>query len=145
MNREQASVLSPARAVVLHELRPSEPSSTVAAAIAEIRSNHSAAIMIEARRHRDSADVVRAIAATAAEIITATGVRRLFVTGGETAFALCEVLGVPTLAFNAEIEPGLSLSSAGSSTGRRWFAIKPGGFGDANTWVRAWDALQWVR
>ena len=23
-----------------------------------------------------------------------------------------------------------------------WFAIKPGGFGDAQTWGRAWDALQ---
>ena len=144
-NREQAATLHLARGVRWHEMRPGLLSVATGAAIAEIRNRQGAALLIESERHPDSADVVRSIAAAVAEVLTATAVRRFFVTGGETAFALCLLLGVTSLTFRAEIEPGLSLSSAETASGRVWFAIKPGGFGDANTWVRAWDALQQTR
>jgi uncharacterized protein YgbK (DUF1537 family) len=141
-NREQAAALSIARGVPWRELRPGAPSAATGAAIADIRNHQGAALLIEEQRHGDSADVVRSIAFAVAEVLSETAVRRVFVTGGETAFALCSLLGVTTLSFQAEIESGLSLSSAETPGGRSWFAIKPGGFGDAMTWVRAWDALQ---
>ena len=81
------------------------------------------------------------IAKTAAAILAETGVRRIFVTGGETAFALCRALHVSALTFWAEIEAGLSISGAECAQGSLVFAVKPGGFGDAETWVRAWDTL----
>jgi uncharacterized protein YgbK (DUF1537 family) len=141
-NREQAAALSIARGVPWRELRPGAPSAATGAAIADIRNHQGAALLIEEQRHGDSADVVRSIAFAVAEVLSETAVRRVFVTGGETAFALCSLLGVTTLSFQAEIESGLSLSAAETPGGRSWFAIKPGGFGDAMTWVRAWDALQ---
>jgi uncharacterized protein YgbK (DUF1537 family) len=141
-NREQATMLARLRDVPVHELRMDAPSAAAGAAIADLRANRGAAILIEEQRHGDSAHVVRAIAAAAQDVLQATGVRRVFVTGGETAFALCRRLGISTLEFCAEIEAGLSVSRAEDVGGARLFAIKPGGFGDAHTWVRAWDALQ---
>jgi 4-hydroxythreonine-4-phosphate dehydrogenase len=67
------------------------------------------------------------------------------VTGGETAFALATALGISALELVAEIEAGLVLARSGEGANRRWWAVKPGGFGDAETWVRAWDALDDVR
>ena len=44
--------------------------------------------------------------------------------------------------FHAEIEAGLSVSlSRAGLRGAMLWAIKPGGFGDDRTWIRAWDAL----
>jgi uncharacterized protein YgbK (DUF1537 family) len=140
-NREQAAMLARSRGVAVHELRLDAPSKAAAAAIADLRANRGAAILVEEQRHPDSAIVVAAIAAAAEQVLKATGLRRVFVTGGETAFALGQRLRVSTFTFGAEIEAGLSVSRAGHADGALLFAIKPGGFGDEQTWVRAWDAL----
>jgi uncharacterized protein YgbK (DUF1537 family) len=66
----------------------------------------------------------------------------MFVTGGETAFALAGALGITAFEFLAEIEAGLALARSGDVEARRWWAVKPGGFGDIETWVRAFDALR---
>lgn len=139
-NRAQAAVLARERGVAIHELRVDRPAVGVDAALADFRANRGAAIIIEERRGR-SAEVIRTIVVSVAQIVKETKVSRVFVTGGETAFALCNALEISTLAFSAEIETGLSLSRAGNASGAVWLAIKPGGFGDAHTWVRAWDAL----
>ncbi|HUR59359.1 MAG TPA: nucleotide-binding domain containing protein, partial [Opitutaceae bacterium] len=83
-----------------------------------------------------------AIAAAAGEVVGLTRTRRIFATGGETAFALCRALGISALTYSSELEPGLSLSRATIKAGDIQFAIKPGGFGDDYTWERAWRALQ---
>jgi uncharacterized protein YgbK (DUF1537 family) len=77
----------------------------------------------------------------AKRILETTRIARVFATGGETAFALCAALEITAFTYQAEIEPGLSLSRTRRRQGTLAFAIKPGGFGDDRTWVRAWDAL----
>ena len=141
-NREQAAALRRVEEVPAFEFRLDDPKTTVAAAIAELRAGRSAAVVVEAARHRDSRHVVHAVAAAAAAIIDAVHAQRIFVTGGETAFALCRQLGVEALSFIAELESGLSLSTAETSRGQLRFAIKPGGFGDEQTWIRACSGLR---
>jgi uncharacterized protein YgbK (DUF1537 family) len=139
-NRAQAAVLARERGVAIHELRVDQPEVVVDAVRADFGANRGAAIVIEEHRGK-SAEVIGAIVASVAQIVKDTKVGRVFVTGGETAFALCNALEFSALAFSAEIEPGLSLSRTENASGEVWLAIKPGGFGDARTWVRAWDAL----
>lgn len=140
-NRAQAAMLARERRVPVHEFAAARPAGAIAAATASLRSNRGASLIVEETR-RDSATVLAALAAASKEIITAIGVRRIFVTGGETAFALCAALGITALEIVAELESGLSLSGALSAGHPLLFAIKPGGFGGPDTWVRAWDALQ---
>jgi uncharacterized protein YgbK (DUF1537 family) len=140
-NRVQAATLARERGVPVHELSVTEPAAAIAAACARLRAGDGASLVIESAR-RDSAEVLRALAAAAHEIIATAGVRRVFATGGETAYALCGALGISAFDFAAEIESGLSLSCAATNRGPLRFAIKPGGFGTPGTWVRAWDALR---
>jgi uncharacterized protein YgbK (DUF1537 family) len=141
-NREQAAALVQVEEVDLLELRFNDAASLVAISTKELRAGRSVAILVEARRHADSREVVQAVAATAAAILDAVDVQRIFVTGGETAFALCRQLEVNSLSFVDELEPGLSLSVAKTPRGKLMFAIKPGGFGDRQTWIRAWAGLR---
>jgi uncharacterized protein YgbK (DUF1537 family) len=86
---------------------------------------------------------LRSLIDVGAQIVAATGVRQVFATGGETAFGLCRALGIGALTFAREIESGHSLSRGTTIAGLEiQFAIKPGGFGDDRTWVRARDALR---
>lgn len=140
-NRLQAAALTRERGVPVHVLTLAEPAAASAAAIASLRATGGASLLFEETRH-ESARVLPVITAAAREIIATTGTRRIFATGGETAFALCGALGISTLAFDAELEPGLSLSRNEPPGESRLLAIKPGGFGTAATWVRAWDALR---
>ena len=141
-NREQAAELERRHGVPVVELAPAAPAPAIAAAVSNIRARGAAAVTVEAARG-DSAAVLRSVAGAAAEVVRATGVQRLFVTGGETAFALAREMGVSSLRFLREIEPGLSLSRAEPTHAPALhLAIKPGGFGDGETWVRAWDALR---
>jgi uncharacterized protein YgbK (DUF1537 family) len=140
-NRTQAETLWRERRVPVHELRLAEPAAAVAAVSGSLRSGPGASLLVEAARG-DSAAVLRTLTGAAAAIIAATGANRIFATGGETAFALCGALGIATLEFEAELEPGLSLSRARTARGDMRFAIKPGGFGTAGTWVRAWEEMQ---
>ena len=140
LNRTQAARLARDHNVTLHVM--SGDGTAINASMEKaLRAQKTAILMMEERRG-DSALLVQALTKAAADLIGVTGCSRLFVTGGETAFALCSRLGIDGLQFQAEIEPGLSLSFARDRNGPVWLAVKPGGFGDGQTWVRAWDALQ---
>lgn len=139
-NRAQAAVLMRERGVPRHELSLADAAGAVARSVASIRAGGGASLLMEEGRG-DSGRVVRTLAQATAAIVRETNVSRVFVTGGETAFAICSALGIRALEFVREIESGLSLSRAPAPVDTL-LAIKPGGFGDAHTWVRAWDALR---
>lgn len=140
-NRAQAQRLADAAGVPLHEVGVSDPQAAGAKARDSLRRAGAAALLVEARRTASTAALAAICAAARAAMEEGT-VTRIFVTGGETAHALCGALGIATLEFVGEIEAGMSLSK-GRGTGRTVaFAIKPGGFGDAQTWLRAWEALR---
>jgi uncharacterized protein YgbK (DUF1537 family) len=142
-NRVQAAHLAATRGVTTQVLpvTPAAADSAIAAVIAQLQSTGAASLLVEEPRH-DSTAVLRAVTTAAAAIRTATGVARWFVTGGETAFACCAALGIRRLDYLAELEPGLSLSRAATAHGPLLLANKPGGFGTADAWVHAWDALR---
>jgi 4-hydroxythreonine-4-phosphate dehydrogenase len=70
------------------------------------------------------ADVVGPLAATFAGV---------FLSGGETARAVLDLLGVDALAIEAELEPGTVLST--TATGQV-VITRPGSFGDADSLIR---------
>jgi uncharacterized protein YgbK (DUF1537 family) len=139
-NRAQAASLARERGVPLHTLHLSDPEPLVAAVIESLQTRGGAILLVEEARH-DSATVLRTLTTVAVRILAATKTDRLFATGGETAFALCGALGISTLTFQDEIEPGLALARAGSGLHPMLLAVKPGGFGTGATWIRAWDRL----
>ncbi|MFY8103642.1 MAG: four-carbon acid sugar kinase family protein [Ramlibacter sp.] len=57
-------------------------------------------------------------------------------TGGETARALCDVLGMEHLQVLGQLEPGISLARLPGPRRPRYLAIKSGSFGDPDTLVR---------
>ena len=68
----------------------------------------------------------------------------LVATGGETAAAVLRAFGVTALELVTEVEPGLPLSLA-SGAWRGPVVTKAGTFGDADSLVRAVEALEGVR
>ncbi len=140
-NRTAAARLTREHGVPVYALQAGDPGPAIAAAIASLRTGGAAGLLVEATR-RDSALLLREFVLAAHAIITATGTARIFATGGETAFALCGTLGVSALEFHAELESGLSLSRGATPRGPLLLAIKPGGFGTPETWVRAWAGLK---
>lgn len=144
LNREQSSRLAREHGVPVHEVRPADGGPAIQAAISSVRARGAAALLLETPR-TDSMVALAAIAAAATRVITEGGVRRVFVTGGETAFALGGLLGIAALRFLREVEPGLSISRGEAALGAMLLAVKPGGFGDAQTWIRAWTELRRAR
>ncbi|HVU23220.1 MAG TPA: four-carbon acid sugar kinase family protein [Opitutus sp.] len=140
LNRTQADRLGRERGVRVHELLVAGPQIAVAAATADLHGERSAALLVQVARV-DRAEALQASVAAAVQLCTTAGVRRVFVTGGETAFGLCQALGIGRLDFLGEIEPGVSVSAGESRLGPMLLAVKPGGFGDAETWVRVFDRL----
>lgn len=142
-NHAQAERLTQARGVRVHELPigGAGAEAAIAAVIATLEARGGASLLVEEKRH-DSATALQIVTTAAVAIRAATGGARLFVTGGETAFAVCAALGVRRLDYLAELEPGLSLARAGSPQGPLLLANKPGGFGSIEAWIRAWDALR---
>ena len=140
-NQAQAARAQQERGLAVCGLQVADPAAGIRATIAALRENAAVALHLEARR-ADSAAALQAIATAAARVIRAAAVRRVFVTGGETAGALCHQLGISSLEFRDEIEPGLGLSRAEMPDGAILLAVKPGGFGDARTWMRACDGLR---
>lgn len=139
-NRRQAAELARTLGAVIRELRVEDVDGAVRAAVGDLAQRKAALVMVEERR-RDSAAILRAAAGAGARVLADSGARDIFATGGETAFALCLELGISSLVFAAEIEPGLSVSVGEARGESVRLAVKPGGFGDAETWVRAWRAL----
>lgn len=135
-NREQAQWLAREEGIPVHEVVIANPGASVVAAIRSVRTGGAATLLVESARGENRA-ALAAISGAARQVIDATGAKRVFVTGGETAFELCQALGISALLFRAELEPGLSLSWAKTGAGDVLFAVKPGGFGDALTWGRA--------
>jgi D-threonate/D-erythronate kinase len=141
-NHVQAERLNQERGIRVFGLVPGEEATCVRNAVSAIQDHRAAAVIVDERR-RESSIVLRSVAGVAAQIVGASGVRHVFATGGETAFALCRALGIGALTFEREIESGQSLSRGTTMDGCEIrFAIKPGGFGDDHTWVRGWRALQ---
>jgi uncharacterized protein YgbK (DUF1537 family) len=140
-NRTQIDCLARTRGVPVHELTLADPMAVVGGLVASLRRSHAAVLRLESRRS-ESGTVLAAVTAVAAKVVGECGVQRVFLTGGETAFALCQALGISALNFRAEIEPGLGLASGVARSGPMLLAVKPGGFGDERTWVRAWERLR---
>ncbi|HVU32661.1 MAG TPA: four-carbon acid sugar kinase family protein [Opitutaceae bacterium] len=141
LNRDQAEQLRQIEGAPIHELDFGDPTRAVTAAIADLSRVGTATLQVTARR-TTAQTALRAITEAAVRVIETARVHRLFVTGGETAFAICERLGVDSLALLAELEPGLGLVRAQSTAGPLLLAIKPGGFGDPHTWIRACARLR---
>ena len=140
LNPSQAVLLTRERGVTCHVLPSDDIAATLIAAGSD-KQDSGVALLLDERRG-DSAELLASLVSVAAERLARTGCARVFVTGGETAFALCGRLGIDRLVYQREVEPGLSVSAAPYREGTLFLAVKPGGFGDERTWVRAWDALQ---
>lgn len=139
LNQRQASRLWSARNVPLHEFSLAESLEVFAAKVtASLRERRAASVLVAPARG-DSTVIRDRLTAVATAALAATGTERVFVTGGETARSLCVALGVRVLRFEAELEPGLAAASGEGSAGPLLFAVKPGGFGDDDTWLRAAD------
>ena len=139
VNHAQAARLAKERSIAVFDVDPADSAPAVKAAVAALRTAQAAGLRIASARAAvaDSRAALEAIVRVACGAIAETGVRRVLVTGGETARSLCDALGVRMLRVLGDIEPGLVLAGAGD-----WlFAIKPGGFGSESSWVRALDAL----
>jgi uncharacterized protein YgbK (DUF1537 family) len=141
LNRTQAARLAATNGLSVVGMDPEHPARAVVAGAAQLR--RGGATIVLAPEARGRPDRIRdAVAAIGAALIGEHGVRRVFVTGGETARALAARLGVRELIVAGSIEPGLVLAAAATpATGPLLLAVKPGGFGDADTWLRAAAAL----
>lgn len=81
-----------------------------------------------------------------ADIAAATFTRRsvdaLYLTGGETAFAICRRLGAKSIEIVRVIEPGVVQSEFTLPSGSRVALVtKPGGYGDENAMIRHRDLI----
>lgn len=76
-------------------------------------------------------------AEAARAVCAATGCSILYATGGSTAMAVMEALGIHSVTLVRECMPGVVLASLVSrETGLRWFISKAGGFGGPETIAR---------
>lgn len=141
LNRAQAEELRNERGVRLIEVPIGASVNESDALAGDLLSGKPISALLQPQRG-DSGAASKTIVAMAAQLIRRANVRRLFITGGETAYALCCALDVTALRPVTELEPGVTLSTANSPTGPLLLAIKPGGFGDARTWIRAFDRLR---
>ena len=141
LNRRQAARLWSTRNVPLHEFNLADSVDTFTAKVATSLRDRKAASVLVAPARGDSVVIRDRLTAAATAALAATGTARVFATGGETARALCVALGVRVLRFDAELEPGLAAASGTGTAGPLMIAVKPGGFGDDDTWVRAADYL----
>ena len=145
LNRTQAGRLAAARGLTVIHAHPAEPGKAVAAGAAQLRATGAALVLAPEARGRPE-EIREGVAAIGAALITGHGARRVFVTGGETARALAARLGLRELFVEGTIEPGLVLATAATPAGEALLlAVKPGGFGDADTWIRAAAALGLAR
>ncbi len=142
VNRTQAETLRRERGVPVFEYPTDESGAaqTLRAVIEKLRAG-GGACLLAAEVRGDSEAIREALTAAARHIIPAANVRRLFVTGGETAFAVSRAAGVDSLRVVKEIESGATLAATAWHGRSALVAVKNGAFGDASSWVRGWDAL----
>jgi uncharacterized protein YgbK (DUF1537 family) len=148
LNRAQAAKLTAQQQVAVHEINPSDPNAAAVAATASLRASGVAGLQAAARGTGGtftSDQVLRSVTVAVTRVAAETGVRRLMVTGGETARALSEAWGIQALRVLGDVEPGLVLAVSEGAKDRWLMAIKPGGFGSETTWVKAADALRSAR
>jgi uncharacterized protein YgbK (DUF1537 family) len=143
VNRTQAAKLARERGAAVVAVSPGEPDAAMREVSATLKAGGVAALQLAERQGTaaDSRLALQSIADAAAAAIQAAGVRRIMATGGETARAICDRLGIEALRVLGDIEPGLVLAGARNADGEWLMAIKPGGFGSEACWVRAFDAL----
>lgn len=89
-----------------------------------------------ARAAREGEAIARALARHAALAFEKWKPRKLLFSGGLTAAAVSEELGIRELVLVRELTPGLVLSEALSERGRYSAVTKPGGFGAADSLER---------
>jgi D-threonate/D-erythronate kinase len=70
------------------------------------------------------------------------GLRTLVLTGGETAAAVLDAVGIRLLRISGEVLPGLPLCHAEGLPGFPDLITKSGGFGPPDTLLRLWQAAQ---
>ncbi|MEX2044050.1 MAG: four-carbon acid sugar kinase family protein [Opitutus sp.] len=142
-NRVQVEQLAQAAGLSICEVRVGEPDAAVNPALEGLRRDGGVILQLESAR-TESGRARGAMTHAAELVIRRSGVARIFATGGETAFAICRALEFRSLLFREELEAGLSVSEVEAGGRRFALAIKPGGFGDAGAWTRAWHALRAV-
>ena len=80
--------------------------------------------------------IAEELAGLAADCIRATGVRRVFVTGGEVARALCDAFAVTRLAVRGRVDEGVPALEALDGLPGLELVTKAGGFGDEGALLR---------
>ena len=83
----------------------------------------------------DAADVARALADGAAQLLERRPVAAVVATGGDTAIAILQRLSEPVLRVMGNLLPGIPFSRVRSGGGDLWFVTKAGGFGGRDTFV----------
>lgn len=139
-NTAQIAQLQAARGGEVCEIDFNAPTD-IAAAVAAVLDRCSLAVVKLPSERVDPVTALRAVARAVHAVLKTSAVTRVFATGGETAYALCNALAIERLEYLEELEPGVALAAGESLRGRMLLAVKPGGFGDAQTWVRVYDRL----
>jgi len=141
VNRGQVEALQHARGGDVIQIDPANPTGIATHVAASLDRDRLVVLQLAAARI-DPVAALRALTRGVLAVFATTTVERVFATGGETAFALCESLGVAALQFREELEPGVALAAASWERGEMLLGVKPGGFGDTDTWIRAYDRLR---
>lgn len=81
--------------------------------------------------------IAQGLASFGAELVGRHGVRRVFVTGGEVARALCDMLGIHALTVQGSVVDGVPALTAEDGVPNLTLVTKAGGFGDDQALLRA--------
>lgn len=101
---------------------------------------------IDAVASETQQQVARTLASLIGRIMEATTPGSLIVGGGDTAFAVCQELGIRAITLEGEAAPGLPLGHATTATGQRLRVVtKAGGFGSDEALLVARDVLHGQR
>jgi D-threonate/D-erythronate kinase len=81
----------------------------------------------------DAAEVARALAHAALRVLHTRRIEAVLATGGDTAIAILDALGVPALQVMGDLLPGIPYSRLDVSGRMLWLITKAGGFGVPDT------------
>jgi D-threonate/D-erythronate kinase len=81
----------------------------------------------------DAAEVARALARSAVRVLHTGRIEALLATGGDTAIAILDALGVPALQVMGDLLPGIPYSRLDLEGRTLWLLTKAGGFGVPET------------